>query len=42
MGRITFTVPQDSVRPSAFLVRLVLTWRRVLDSSPVLNPAYRY
>jgi hypothetical protein len=41
MGRITFTVPQDSVRPCIFLALLVLTsWHRVLDSIPVLDSAY--
>ena len=41
MGRITFTAPRDSVRLCIFLARLVLTrCRRVLDSTPVLDPAY--
>ncbi len=40
MGRLIFTAPQDFVSLCVFLPRLILTWRRVLDSAPLLRPAH--
>jgi len=41
MGRINFTAPRVYVSSFAFFARPILTSGRVLDSEPLLGPAYR-